>query len=312
MRIGRVSRSLGLVAAILVAAGLAEAVVDAQGAAPPGTPWTGRTAWGHPDLQGVWTNWDFTPFEAPDPNARRTERADPSDPTRGRADGIAGGMASVYFGPVSPRRHAVVVDPASGRVPHIVPPKDDPKREMLLMGDHWTNHSLWRRCVTMGAPGRLLGGGTGGYSKGYRLLQTPDHVVIFTEMIHETRLIPLDGRPHVGSAIRQWQGDSRGRWEGQTLVVETTNFNSEGEIGGGRQTEDLRLVERFTRQDEKTMRYEITVHDPTVFSQPWTGRHFHNLDPKYIVHEYACHEGNWRYMSGSLELGRLRDAAGSR
>ena len=284
----------------------AESVVGQSRAAAPNPSAAPKTTWGDPDLQGVWTNWDETPFQIPDP---KTDRIRPEvNPRVGREEGLAGGMASVYFGPVSPRRPgAVVVDPSSGRVP-VIPSKR--RRENLrAMGDHWTNHGAWQRCITAGVPGRLLAGGTGGYSRAYRLLQTPGFVVIFPERVHDARIIPVDNRPHVGAAIRLWNGDSRGHWEGQTLVVETTNFNGKGEgIAGAPQSEALRVVERFTRIDAKTLNYEVTIEDPNAYSRPWTARQPHNLDPTFVIYEVACHEGNRRFMEGALEMGRLRDA----
>jgi hypothetical protein len=176
------------------------------------------------------------------------------------------------------------------------------------MGDHWKFHGAWQRCITAGVPGRLLGGGTGGYSRAYRLLQSQGFVVIFPERVHDARIVPLDGRPHVGAAIRLWNGDSRGRWDGQTLIVETTNFNDRGDgIAGAPQTEALRVVERFTRTGPSTLDYEVTISDPNAYTRAWTGRQPHNLDPAFVIHEVACHEGNRRFMEGALEMGRLRD-----
>jgi len=303
MRIGRLSMALVALVGGMAIVSLVSVSVEAQGAAPPGPPWTARTAWGDPDFQGLWTNWDFTPFEASDGPVEEV------DPKTGSPGGLGGGMSSIYFGPVSPRRHAVVVDPPGGKVPHRDLPKPTRAQAMRLLGDHWKYHSLWHRCITMGALNHaLLDGGISGYGKAYRLMQSPGYVVIFAEMIHEARFIPVGGRPHVGQNVRLRTGDSRGRWEGRTLVVETTNFRNEGQLGGGQQTDNLRLLERFERLDEKTMKYEVTVHDPTVFTQPWVGRQFHNLDPNYVMHEYACHEGNGRFMEGALDMGRLRDA----
>jgi hypothetical protein len=316
----RSAASVARVAAAVVLASWTAGVTAGQAPAEDTKTWTApRTPWGDPDLQGVWSNWDKTPFQAPDPHpdtesakaiaAARAERYGPE----GKADGIAGGMASVNFGPVSPRRPgAVVVDPPNGRVP--INPKKIEIKSVRQMGDSWEYHDPWERCITGGMPGRLLGGGTGGYNKAYELFQSPGYVVIFTEIMHEARVIPVDGRPHVGSSIRQWSGDSRGHWDGPTLVVETTNFNDKGLAPGGSDTvlipksEALTVVERFTRTDAKTLTYEVTVTDPNVFTQPWTARQPHNFDPAYVLYEYACHEGNTRYMEGSLRKGRVRDA----
>ena len=272
-----------------------------------------KTAWGDPDLQGIWTTWDETPLQSPNPDpvareAERKARAEFDGPDGlGTNGGLGGGMSRIHFSPVSKRRQSLVVDPSNGRIPVVAAKVKAPT--LREMGDTWENHSAWARCITHGVPGRLLQGGTGGYDKGYQILQTPGYVVFFLEEIHETRIIPVDGRKRLGQDIRLWNGSSRGHWEGPTLVVETTNFNGKGDGQGGvSQTEALRLVEHFTRVDHNTLKYEVTFDDPKVYSQPWTAMQPHNLDPKYVIHEYACHEGNTRYMEDSLQQGRLRDA----
>jgi hypothetical protein len=140
-----------------------------------------------------------------------------------------------------------------------------------------------------------------GYNNAYRILQTPGYVVILHEMIHEARIIPVDGRPHLDKSIRQWTGDARGRWEGNTLVVETTNFNDRGwiatnaasaRIRGVPHKEGLRLVERFSRIAADTISYEVTIEDPNVYTKPWTVSIPLNRDESYEMFEYACHEGN--------------------
>jgi len=276
-------------------------------------PYSAKTPWGDPDLQGMWTTWDETPLQTPNPDpgaaaADRKRRAEfDGVDGKGTNEGLGGGMSRLHFSPVSARRQSLVVDPPNGRVP-VKPEKVEfvPLRAML---DTWETHGAWSRCITRGVPGRLLQGGTGGYNKGYQILQIPGYVVIFPEEIHDARIIPLDGRPHVGKDIRLWNGDSRGRWDGQTLVVETTNFNHKGEgVGDVPTSEGLRVVERFTRVDATTINYEVTFEDPNVYTRSWTAMQPHNLDPKYIIYEYACHEGNTRYMEDSLTQGRIRDA----
>ena len=224
------------------------------------------------------------------------------------AEAAGGGMSQVHASPTSTRRPSLVVDPTTGRIP-VTSPKTDRRPNIRAMGETWRAHSTWERCLARGVLGRNLEPG-GNYDKAYRLLQTPDYIVIAHEEIHDARIIPLDGGPHVGAGIKLWHGDSRGRWEGQTLVIETTNFNDEGPTGygGGRQTGGLRLVERYTRVDEKTLNFEVTFEDSTQYARPWTARAPHNLDPQYVIYEYACHEGNANYMEGSLRAGRLRDA----
>jgi hypothetical protein len=155
------------------------------------------------------------------------------------------------------------------------------------------------RCITYGVPNILAG-----YNSLFQILQTPDFVVIFQELIHDARIIPMDGRPHLPDGIRQWHGDSRGRFEGETLVVETTNFSPESHFQGS--AENLHLVERFTRVEAGTISYEIEITDPTTFARPWTIRIplKATTDP---IFEYACHEGNVA-MEGILKGARAKEA----
>ena len=157
-----------------------------------------------------------------------------------------------------------------------------------------------------------------GYSSAYQILQTPGYVVILYEMIHEARIISLDGRARVGPHIRFWNGDPRGRWEGQTLVVETTNYNDKssiatnaatGRIKGIPQSEALRVIERFTPVDANTINYEVAIEDPKVYTRPWKVAMPLNRDESYRMYEYACHEGNEHYIKGALGGGRLQDKA---
>ena len=216
-------------------------------------------------------------------------------------------MGREHNSPISAERRSLVSVPESGRIP-VIPSKVQRRSQRSLL-DSYENQSAWTRCISMGVPGRLLNGAGGGYNKAYEIFQTPTSVVVYHEMLHEARVIPLDGRPHIGSDVQMWMGDSRGHWEGQTLVVETTNFNDKGDsYGGVPMTKALRVVERFTRVDAKTLKYEVTLTDPNVYSQPWTAVQFHNNDPQYVIYEYACHEGNMRYMETTLGRGRILDA----
>ncbi len=152
--------------------------------------------------------------------------------------------------------------------------------------------NAWDRCITRGLPGAMI---SGFYNHNYHILQTPDYVVLVVEMIHDARIIPLDGRPHVSPHIQQWMGDARGHWEGNTLVVETTNFTGKilrrgGAVFGG--DENARVVERFTRIDAETIDHQITVIDPTVWTGPWTAAIPMNKSQGTLF-EYACHEGNY-------------------
>jgi hypothetical protein len=146
----------------------------------------------------------------------------------------------------------------------------------------------------------------GPYNNNYQILQTPDNVVILSEMIHDARIVPIDGRPHVGQNIRQWFGDSRGRWEGNTLVVDTTNFTDKANYRGS--TDGLHLIERFTRVDADTVKYEFTIDDPTTFTKKWTAAiPMARTDEQ--IYEYACHEGNYG-MVNMLKGARAQEKAG--
>ena len=155
-----------------------------------------------------------------------------------------------------------------------------------------------------------------GYSNGNQIVQAPGIVAIRNEMIHETRIIPLDGRPHVSGAIRGYMGDSRGRWDGNTLVVETTNFN--GRFGARRNGSDipmsdaLKVVERFTRTDPETLLYEVTVNDPKTWTMPWSVAYPLKQDFEYGLFEYACHEGNYYAMTNILSGARAEERAAAR
>jgi hypothetical protein len=148
------------------------------------------------------------------------------------------------------------------------------------------------------------------YNFGNQIIQAPGSVAIRNEMIHETRVIPLDGRPHVASNIRSYMGDSRGHWEGNTLVVETTNFNGKIGIGGsGPTTDELKIVERFTRVAPDELSYDVTISDPGTWTKPWKIHMPYKLDPHYVVYEYACHEGNYM-MLNALKGAREREKQG--
>lgn len=295
-------------------------------AMPPAAAAQGRTPWGDPDLQGVWANDAVTPLERPAglgarelltdeelaaaaaANAQR--RIDTGGPREG--DPILLQGYNQFWMPrreVS-RQTSLIVDPPDGRIPPLTPAgarreaqafessQGVPALDASLRrhSDGPEGRSLWERCLTRGLP-RL----PDFYNNNALLLQTPDHVVIQMEMIHETRVIPLDRRPHLDGRIRQWHGDPRGRWEGDTLVVDVTNFTDKGwianngaarRIKGIPQSEKLRVVERFTRTDEDTIRYEVTIEDSEMYTAPWKVSMPLTRDPEYQIYEYACHEGN--------------------
>jgi hypothetical protein len=283
-------------------------------AATTGNAWTPpRTPDGQPDLQGMWTNATITPFERPsalagkafltEQEAAALERQ--AADRRATADstprpGDVGSYNDVWFDAgtkvVATRRTSLVVDPPDGRVP-VKPAAEATRDRNLTSVDSYELMSPWDRCITRG-PGRMF---PAGYNNAYQILQTPGYVVILHEMIHEARIIPVDGSPHLDKSVRLWTGDPRGHWEGSTLVVETTNFNDKGwiatnaasaRIRGVPHSEALRLVERFTRVDAETISYEVTIDDPNVYTKPWTVAIPLTRDDSYQMFEYACHEGN--------------------
>ena len=169
------------------------------------------------------------------------------------------------------------------------------------------DRNLWERCITRGVP--RLGGA---YNNNFRLIQAPGYVVILHEMVHESRIVPMDGRPHVNADIRQWNGDSRGRWEGETLVVETTNFSDKTSFRGS--SSGLKVIERFRRADANTLQYQVTLEDSTTWTQPWTAALAMPMTEGDMF-EYACHEGNYG-MTNLLAGARVQEleasAVGSR
>lgn len=311
-------RARGLLASVVVAAVIGIALIAAaqnQSADSPAAGWTpSRTPDGQPDLQGVWTNYTATPFEVPDPSDR-------PDFYAGDLDGSGRGTGPSAFlndttGRSLTKGRSLVVDPPSGRVP-IMPWAEERRNYRLAhIQDHWENHTAWERCITRGVPGGLF---PAGYGSGYQILQGPGYVAIVYEMIHEARIIPLDGRPHVGSNLRLWNGDSRGHWEGNTLVVDITNYNDKGSVATNvatqrvraiPQSEELHVVERFTRVDDNTIEYEALIEDPKVFTAPWRVAMPLHREPDYQIFEYACHEGNLA-LPNTLSAGRARDKAAS-
>ena len=284
---------------------------------------TPRTAWGDPDLQGTWTNTTTTPLQRPDDLGDKEVLTDEEWAARNAVSGLSDdrpfdtvGFYNDYWleqGELH-ERTSLIVDPPDGKLPAWTPEEEERiaarrrYREDNPPGNPgiWTDLNAYDRCLTRGMPGSMM---PGFYNHNYHILQTPDYVAIRVEMIHDTRIIPLDGRPHVDQPIRQLLGDSRGRWEGDTLVVETTNLGDLEDWGATVYAtgSDLRLVERFTRVDENTIDYQFTVHDPSTFAAPWTA----SLPMTALggdLYEYACHEGNYA-IANMLRGARAKDAA---
>ena len=269
----------------------------------------GRTPDGQPDIQGTWLNFDATPFEAPAAEVRAPAP-------------VAGQAAAPNINPapefadhshqVSKARRSMVVEPPDGRVPVLKWAEQKRDYDLEHLPDAPEHETPWVRCITRGYPAAFF---PAGYNNGYQIIQTPGYVVIVFEMIHETRIIPIDGRPKLGAAITQWNGEPRGRWEGTTLVVESTNYNDKGSIGtsaatgrlrGIPQSASMKVVERFTPVGPNTIDYRVTIDDPKVYAKPWTVELPLNRDESYQMFEYSCQEGNYA-MANSLSYGRKRD-----
>ncbi len=209
---------------------------------------------------------------------------------------------------VPSRRTALIIDPPDGRVPPLTAGAEKrlndiaEARKQRGPADHPEDRNLWERCITRGLPNVML---PQPYNNNYQVLQTRDHVVIVAEMIHDARIIPLDGRAHLPSHLREWMGDPVGRWEGDTLVVETTNFTNKTSYRGA--GENLRLVERFTRTAPGVLRYQVTIDDPTTFTRPWTIE-LPATPSDGEIYEYACHEGNYG-LEGILRGHRAQEKA---
>src|SRR5213596_243091 len=311
----RVRGFVSLAIATIVISACAPVAGRETNGAGPATKWTpSRTPDGQPDIQGIWTNYTNTPFEVFD------EKDQPGlysgDPD-GTGRGTGPGFINDSFERKLSKGRSLVVDPPSGRVP--IMPWAEEKRNYRLghIQDDWVNFTAWERCITRGVPGGIF---PTGYGSGYQILQGPGYVSIVYEMIHEARIIPLDGRRHVGSGVRLWNGASMGRWEGNTLVVDITNYNDKGNVATNAatqrvrsipQSEDLHVVERFSRVDENTINYEVVVEDPKVFTAPWKVAMSLNREPQYQLFEYACHEGN-HAVPNTLSAGRAKDKAAAR
>ena len=304
-----------------------------------------RTPWGDPDIEGKWPGTDYVgvPLQRPRNLGTRNELTDEEFTARLAAfqrqaeedaadfhidqltpELIARGTVG---GPVSPPPHwlergtpvrqaSLIVDPADGQIP---PLSEEGQRRAAARqraragrgaADSYEDRSLYDRCITRGVLGSIL---PVIYNNGNQIIQAPGWVAIRNEMIHETRIIPLDGRPHLPiRAFHNYMGDSRGHWEGNTLVVETTNLDGRTGVGGNGganvYSEKARIVERFTRTAPDTLRYEATIDDPATWTRPWTISFPWRLDPNYGLYEYACHEGNYA-LRNILSGARAEEAA---
>ena len=298
-----------------------------------------RTADGHPDLEGVWENNSATPLERPSQFAQKPRLSDEElTALERRASRLFGPDAEAVFGDAlyltlladAPpgglgatgtysqnwlpdryfeHRTSLIVDPADGKLPPLTAAGSQVRAAMRRSGqgaDSVQGMSLQDRCIHYGFPDLFAG-----YMSVYRIVQAPQQVAIQMEKIHDTRIIPLDGRPHVSSAVRQYLGDARGRWEGDTLVVETTNFHPKGNPMGGYSVlsdENLHLIERFRRTADDTLEYTFTVDNPTMWTKPWTAV-INWRQSRGELYEYACHEGNYS-LRGMLSATRAEETRG--
>ena len=332
------SRILAVAIALSCAVGV-PVLVEAQSA----ETWTApRTADGHPDLQGVWANNAATPLQRPESLAGRELLTDEELASlKSRANELfaldsddAAFGDSVFEAALAEadnfssrdtqtgnynqfwlverdwdNRTSLIVEPANGRLPAVTSAAQarlDDFAEGRQRHAHWTDdRSLGERCITFGAP--RLGAG---YNSYYQIFQTADHVVLLMEMSHDARVIPLNlgDAPAIDDDIRQWHGDSRGRWEGETLVVETTNYAEKSYFMGSQDSRTV--IERFTRVAPDRLRYEVTMTDPDTWQEPWTAVIFMSQSDD-ALYEYACHEGNIG-MEGILSGARVLENAAPR
>ena len=287
-----------------------------------------RTPWGDPDLQGVWPSGSLidVPFERPRSFGTRAtlteaEFAERAASIRQQVETDAAGAVGAGVNPPShwlergqaSRQASLIVDPPDGQLPPMTTdgaqrakawPSANPPGGFRSAADF----SVYDRCITRGVLGSTF---PNIYGSGMEIMQAPGVVVLRYEMIHESRVIPLDGRPHPAPSLRSYMGDPRGRWDGNTLVVETRNFN--GKTGsyarnanGNPTSEALTLVERFTRVDADRLDYRVTVDDPRTWTRPWTVALPLTRDPDYVIHEYACHEGNYA-IANILRISRAAE-----
>lgn len=317
-RASKLAAIIGLLAAVPIAA---------QPPKPASKTWTlQHTPDGQPDLEGYWTNTTLTPLERPAELAGKEFLSDEEIAAIEKkaevprsAEEIAGTIAHYDFHQFGldrtqtshavNRRTSLIVDPPDGKIPSLTPEAKKraaeraEARKKIGPYDGPESRPLGERCIFMATTGPPML--PPAYDANLQIMQGPGYVAILQEEIHDLRIIPLGGQPHLGPKIRQYLGDSRGRWEGNTLVVDTTNFNEKTNFRGS--TENLHVIERFTRTDENTILYEFTVEDPSTWTRPWTAQLL-MTKIKGPIYEFACHEGNFD-MFNNLGAARAREKA---
>ena len=333
--------AFALLAAVVAASAVIAAQQPASGFTPPKTPW------GDPDLQGFWPSVEMVgvPLQRPARFGTRNVLTDEEFAQRAKdikqeEDSLVAEI-DVFTAeinpncaircPTSPQPHwqetgkpsrqaSLIIDPPDGRQPPLSPEgqkrqadqqaANRAQRERLQgrEADTYLDRSLYDRCITRGVLGSIL---PVIYNNGNEIVQGPGYVVIRNEMIHEARVVPLDGRAHVAPAIKSYMGDSRGRWEGNTLVVVTKNLNgltAAGGNGGGRSSDRITITERLALADANTLQYTATIDDPGTWTRPWTISFPWKREPVYGMYEYACHEGNYA-MRNMLSASRAMEKA---
>jgi hypothetical protein len=317
----------GVGCGLLLLVPAADALAQAKGSADAGAAkrtnpnWKApRNAFGQPDLEGIWTTDDMrgVPMSRPAQFGTRAFMSDEEFANRAKqranARAIDDARTGTFRNEEGTRAFSytsMVIEPADGRMPAIT----DEARARRRPGDQgsfgvgpWDkvqDFSLYDRCITRGMVGSWM---PAVYGNGARIIQTPDSVVIAYEMVHDTRVIPLDGRKPLNPAIKQLMGDSRARYEGDTLVIESSNFTDRTNIGGARHSDKLKVTERFTRIDPEMIDWEVHVEDPSTFAAPWTMRLTVTRQPNYEIYEYGCHEGN-NAMRNALSAERAYEKA---
>jgi hypothetical protein len=332
------------IATALLCSGHVAAQSAAQSPSPGAAPARAKysppkTPWGEPDLQGTYSNRTITPFERPATaegrefftpqevaamEKRAQERSGDESRNRGSRQDVERAYNDFWWDPgtkVTTMRTSMVIDPPDGRVP---PLTDEARRRQAEESkrpafrgagasgrgtDSWLDRSTFERCITRGLPAAMT---PSAYNNNYRITQSPGYVAIEIEMLGGTRIIPTDGRRHISGSMRQWMGDSTGHWEGDTLVIDTTNFTDKVLYRGA--SDNMHLVERLTRVGPNEIEYRFTVNDPTTFTRPWTA-----VIPFVVtgeaMFEYACHEGNYGLagiLSGAREEERAAAEAAGR
>jgi hypothetical protein len=324
--------AISVLALLFLAAASAHGQTAGSAKAPAGKSSPGKaftppkTAWGDPDLEGVWTSdgaWGI-PFARPATLAGKAELSDEEfadkvkrdEKTRKAAEDAVGSFRNDgAWLKKSFRQTSLIVEPADGQIPPVTAEAEARRatRDRGSFGegpfDYTDDFTLYDRCITRGIVGSVI---PVVYGNGNRILQSPGQVVISYEMVHDTRVIPLDGRPHLSPKIRQYLGDSRGHWEGNTLVIETTNLTDKTSIGfngnGLRHSADLKLVERITRLESDVLDYRVTIEDPKTYTRPWTVSIPLIAPEGFNLLPYECHEGNYMLPS-VLSAERTEDRA---